>query len=888
MKNIYKISALLCASLFVFSACVEENLEQPYKPAEVGDEITFGARAGFEDADPATKTVYGDRYLDPDSKKWFHPINWLNGTDKVEIYSPQGGGINPSCYTVHTTTDATAQDHQSYAQLKRNNPSGSLQWGEGYTAVIDGKTVEGVHDFYAMYPSSDTFKESLDGTLKSGVRMNGTIVNGVIPDVQNHSGISSKSEVIGTGSDAKTVTHWVAAPNMDYAYMVARNVGHREAGLVPLSFYPIVTAVEIQLTFNKPEVSEGESMVTYAESLSITDVMVESENSITGGFSCDLKLWEDKSAYPTCQTTSSGYANSIRVPVWREIKGENADESTLEPIIVKDGGSLTFTVFLLPATDITNLKVSFSTNGGSGWMGKDLPGITIKKNLKNRIINLALPVDSEIIQMNPGNWITQIEEQKPNLPLNKLSIPGTGGSFSFNSSSDGYAQQFDEMDIESQWNIGIRAFEIVSNRPETSSSSLGGQSVKCNGEPMGTTVYQALKDLFLKVTDAEKDDEGNIIIDTQTGLPKYKNSEFAVAILTYQPEGGSVRRRANAYAESLVKMFQTADTEGAYGLKEYVNNMVMYTSDLTISEAKNKVIVIVRINQEGEPEPDIDYADIWGSPNKEDVEQAEQNYSTAKSLIEAAKLPILLIDGCGSGKDKWERRGYYVGTKPAVNFVQYGTEFTSDCIEYYIQGSVSRSSNSASATITFNYEPDQDIKIIRDSIDFRYDTNGDPCWFQEWARVSKGGTDGYYKEEDPGTHWGGDIFGGWTGGHAYRWKESYSEKLSHVTQTFQDAIDNKLSDMVVINSLCGYYIDGEYDQSYIPMGNTSYLGGTNGDILGLATDLNRDFYQYVLSSGLDDATGPTGIVLMDFVSKDPSAGGAYYLPSVIIANNFKL
>ena len=55
MKNIYMLSALLCASLFSITSCVEENFETP-TPANDGDEIVFGARAGFET--PGTKTVY--------------------------------------------------------------------------------------------------------------------------------------------------------------------------------------------------------------------------------------------------------------------------------------------------------------------------------------------------------------------------------------------------------------------------------------------------------------------------------------------------------------------------------------------------------------------------------------------------------------------------------------------------------------------------------------------------------------------------------------------------------------------------------------------------------------------------------------------------------------
>ena len=42
---------------------------------------------------------------------------------------------------------------------------------------------------------------------------------------------------------------------------------------------------------------------------------------------------------------------------------------------------------------------------------------------------------------------------------------------------------------------------------------------------------------------------------------------------------------------------------------------------------------------------------------------------------------------------------------------------------------------------------------------------------------------------------------------------------------------------------------------------------------------------------MDQTTGPTGIVMMDYVTNQPTEGveydGSYYLPGVIIANNFK-
>ena len=64
---------------------------------------------------------------------------------------------------------------------------------------------------------------------------------------------------------------------------------------------------------------------------------------------------------------------------------------------------------------------------------------------------------------------------------------------------------------------------------------------------------------------------------------------------------------------------------------------------------------------------------------------------------------------------------------------------------------------------------------------------------------------------------------------------------------------------------------------------TTY-GGAYGDYTSLANKLNSDFYTYV-NQRIKQAKAPTGIVLMNFVSNDASAGAAYYLPQLILSNN---
>ena len=63
-----------------------------------------------------------------------------------------------------------------------------------------------------------------------------------------------------------------------------------------------------------------------------------------------------------------------------------------------------------------------------------------------------------------------------------------------------------------------------------------------------------------------------------------------------------------------------------------------------------------------------------------------------------------------------------------------------------------------------------------------------------------------------------------------------------------------------------------------------------GDIKGLSDILNPAFYNYVVEKGLgtgNQATGPTGIVLMDFVEREGAANKTAELIAAIITNNQK-
>lgn len=800
MRNKYILSAFLCAAAVSFTSCIEENLEN-FTPAEKGDEIVFGARAGFENSDPETRTVYSDKDYTVGGVK-FERIDWVDG-DMIEIFSPEALNSTMSHYKItglKSGDEAAGSTGKGsdYANLERYQSSG-LQWGKG-------KDENGTHDFYAMYPSSKLFDESAESNVDQGVKMDGTVVKGIVPISQT----PSSFDVSTTGG----TTQCIAYPDMRYAYMVAKASSTPSKNNVSLSFVPIVTAMEVELVM---PTSTGDD--TNVNTVNIAEIKVEGKG-IAGSFASDLADWTE--TYPTC-TVGDG-SDQIAISMW-----QTASDGSRSPLKMAPGSKLRFTVFLLPGSDIESIKISFS-DGSAGFMGKTLSGTTaspvvVPKHKKTIINNLHLPTKG--FELEVGNWMSQLDQ---NTPFNRLSIPGAGAAFS-KDGADGYKSQ--TLDFDGLWNTGIRAFEIITDRQ--AGNDFGSESLRCNNQAVsGWTVDTVMDNIIAKLANS---------------------NECAVLIFTYQPTGStSYPRDPGTYVTNLSNYFKT-----------YSDKLVKYTPELTLKDAQGQIIVIVRPSQRDEDTDD-------------EMKAALTAVSTAGMNDE-----LLVVSGCGTSKDKWATRGYkYNGNAVKEQgvfndgFIGIGSSWEENCVEQAITNN-SNWANVSKGASEFNYEVN----------DLTYQ-----IWYQEWARVvpdaDKNGKD------DIVTAFGQD---GWFSSQRY-WRDSYNEKLSDAKTAFDMALGGSYSGAsatnryVFINSLSGFYVSSTYSSSYAPLDPNSsshYSGGSQGDIAGLAADLNEDFYQYVLSK--EDQTGATGIVMMDFVSNtlnaDGSNAGSYYLPGVIVNNNFK-
>ena len=190
MKNFRLIYALLAATLFITACSDEELINEGRVPAADGSEIIFGGRAGFENSDNGSRTIYtGVTYTH--GGKTYERIDWIDG-DKIEIYSPEASNGPSSHYKITSFTtgdenEGTSGKGSDYAYLERLNES-SLQWNG-----------DGDHTFYAMYPSASMFVNE-DGTINTNLVMTN------IPKDYFETDITAKLKIMYTLSDGTVCT----------------------------------------------------------------------------------------------------------------------------------------------------------------------------------------------------------------------------------------------------------------------------------------------------------------------------------------------------------------------------------------------------------------------------------------------------------------------------------------------------------------------------------------------------------------------------------------------------------------------------------------------------------------------------------------------------------
>lgn len=854
--KINKYCAAFCWAAFALTGCIEENFEAI--KGKSGDDIVFGVVAGFEDNTPETKTVYtGDHYYvtsngevsnqKPTSGSYrrFEYVNWVEN-DKVLINCDQG---NQTAHYI--VTGNSSSEGLERMTLEGENHNG-IQWQD----------MSKPHTFYAIYPSPYQFDKPDDvdhvmlNRYKDRIKVVGSDLHCYIPISQSPKNVTAPDNL-----------NWVAEPNMDLAYMIAKTTvsPDENGGGVSLNFRPIVTALEITLSF--PTIPEGgidpddgnagtEDVFNGwgTVSLSNVQVMTIDGSPIAGSFSMNLSDYahQENVDYPDVSFAdqTGEDLDAISVQLW---------DANGKAINITTGGSVKFTIFLRPEKiRLDNLAVRLNMNGvfktaqiGKTPVGNDLP-IYVEAHKKQYINGITLPatpiINNELIEVTGSNWVSQLD---PATYLGGLSIPGTANSFSYNYGRSASTLEQDATTIdnnymtqtlsfEHQWNLGVRCYELVSDRCDSEDSgngNLGSQSLRCNNQALGLTVKDAFDRIVSKVL----------------ATP----GEFAMIIMTYQPRGGGNAERNPVYYMNVLKKFYD---DYSYNGNKLSDITCVYQPGLRVADLKDTPIMIVaRPSQEGED--DSDWVTNAQAPDKN----------------------ILTVKGWGSLVDKWYKRGYetqlYKGSSSASGGYGNKTDLlytTLPAMEDYIYGT------SANGTTDFPKDGNGEELSHPTKGNPRFDyvsDQGFPVWAQEWRRVSETNTPFTWTttELNPdGSLWDPDS---WliTTTHYVRWFESLSEKKQDITDCLIKSIASE-ANRVYFNSLDGFYIIND-DDSY-----SYYWRGNMGNIGDYATDINTWFYPVLQQYSAADVTGPLGVIILDRVANDGSAGEL--LPQTIIQNNF--
>lgn len=882
-----KIKTSMKAKLFVMMvlasvalvSCQNDDYEfGDNRPARPGDEIVFGGRMEYKSTrTDNTRTVYGDKGDKGTEIKWYEG-------DKVRIYCAQAnlgenGGDQKYCdYQVTDFITAPGGDNSNPIDGKyETNHSTGLRTPDGSTGLCWGTT--GAHDFYALYPSPAMLdKNGEDNVVVNSLKIEGNEVTAYLPNLQ------APSAFVAPTTDAEGKKHYTIHPAMRYAYMVASATGKLSTNNVSLTFNPIITAVEMTIENTGTAAIEGVQLV----SLSSTSV-------ICGEFSVDV--------------TNKSIVNSSTADSYKTVSVPVAE--TGKTIDLAPGDKLTFTAFLALNADLDKITTTIVYANGVATKKATLTGsngaIVVAKK-KNFITKLQASFSKVVSKVELNQWmasISNISDGTTARTLASLSIPAAGGAASGHTANwpdnEKYLEQ--ELTIDELWNQGIRCFEFTVDY-QSSDEAFKNQKVYCNSKPSDITLTEAVD--FVKQN----------LINNPT--------EFAMVIITYQQQTGwasrkgssgsvSSTRKPNDFMSMLNSFWNgvrssftgTTQENTVDGSVKIDYGTALYSPKMTLNEARGKLFCIAR-----------------PSSIKEDNYVSLQEYNAfiysvirssnteLSSLTTKPQKDILVIDGWGALKDKWEARGYTscVFKRGTGNSV-FNSALKDRLNQLNDDSKPGRPFDVASdlggiyGTLTSTYVEDL-LKNNSLTPNFYYSTTtssattSNAAWVQEWARVSNISDPASVTYKDGNS----DVT------KAVWWPSSILEKQTRIIETLDYALNNKINgtsvnNVIFINSLCGFYVDFTLPDSYFPNSLTesaiakqglgyelnpltaaSSYAGMCGNISAFAYDINNYFYNYLLTNSLNGKS--TGIIMMDRVSNDATANPAgYYIPRIILANN---
>lgn len=502
-----------------------------------------------------------------------------------------------------------------------------------------------------------------------------------------------------------------------------------------------------------------------------------------------------------------------------------------KPFRFSGGQTLKVTVFLLPLNHYEALKISLQT--AKGIKSHDLKNEDgSSMTIKSHLKNLVQNIQVPS-NFTASQWLSHMND---NVLLSQLSIPGSGNSYSYvYSGNDTKYFKAQMLSIEDQWNLGVRAFEVTAGHNEGTGATnfgQGGLIISNSLAPLPNTVGEAVSKVY------------ELLVKN----PK----EFAMMIISYQPNNKG--RDCNQFVTDFMNWYDELEihTQG---------HTALFRPGLSIGDVRGKMMFILR-------------------PTSEDEDELSDAIRTT-----IANKDFLVVEGWGSLQDKWKKRGYPVDYQLA--YPPKGDEKS----DKYWNGSMEKKTMFVTTTSSTDDPATPDFPTLdKRDMDFSYTTNQSfKAWVQEWPRVVENDIVKKVKQTSSGAFSWKKYNTLWL-----KWRESYNEKLQDAKETFNKSVDDKNNhSSVYINSLCGYFVDENDENSWKPVAKTFGLtpayddwGVTYGDLITFSERINEDFYRYVLSKSNTQGSlsGPVGVVMINRVG---TTDASTLMPNVIISNNFK-
>ena len=784
-SHILGILALLFTGLFV-SSCQDDDIVKTI-PLEIGEEISFGASASFERGilGGETRTEYGNISQDGSSVA----LNWVKG-DKIEIVCPQdASGTKQAVYIIADGVEGGIDegyvgeetDGNSYSSMLKKEDESGLRWGEGYTGTLNDSQTEGLHDFYALYPSRSSFKEEgHEGNIKietEGTGQDAVVkVTGTMPVAQNPS--QSLTKIAANGD---TPAHYIVQPDMRYAYMVAQTTVSRYRSEeetetpIQLRFTPLVTALQFDITGGFVHMDKYQDV----KEVTIIQVSLSSKSgkSICGNFTYNYTTGE-------CVTSNTGTEGFNRITM--DLTDKGVGGATLAQDEFCD-----VTFFLLPTAEITSgdlqLTIMYEVNGNVQYKVA-----TIGKNLvaKKKYYFKDLVLPPILKNISGSSWFGALDDP---IYMQQVSLPVAGSAFSNLSNDVGsengepnisYTRQ-QVKDYKTLWDMGVRGFEFITQSTGNNydADNIGDLHFVCGEEVLEESeTFETAFDYLAK-----------FIADNKT-YPDYKD-ECLILICRYHAvnDGYSPQR----YVNNVMDFLEDKVKKNDYGLT--ANHFVDFgQGGLTVGDVKGKICIIIRPG-------DDDYM-TW----THNVHPYEVEKSTTSDIQLTGTLAnkVLLVQNWGSAFDRWDLR--YSGNYAAAATWNVAINGGKDNFEDYLYAIT----NSQTAPSESSFKADRpnpaEFKLTRTATG----TSLTPM-IQEWQRVIPKELDDQiictYNDENYQNENNGNYL--WV-----RWPESYTERTKAIDYTFQQSVAErgKASAKMFINTLSGYYATKRHVNSLEP------------------------------------------------------------------------